>query len=148
MSNSAGKCRCSRSFFVGPDGVGRIVSSGGDNVITWQIVNNGTTTKLVQEASALIAPPNQYDAGFQTTVSSNGTENAIIWAVTRPSYGGSSKVNLYAFGTAPVNGTLPQLGVYQAGFWDDKRDLNIIPVVANGRVFVASRQELTIFGFK
>jgi hypothetical protein len=144
-----GGCWCAPSYFMGPEGIGRVVSSGGNTVITWKLINNGTSTLLTEEASATIQSPNSgQDPGFFTTVSSNGTgpnENAIIWAVTRPS-GVNNTVYLYAINAVPLNGTLPLLGQYAAGQWNLTRDANIKPVVANGQVFVASDHMLTIFG--
>ncbi len=144
-----GGCWCAPSYFMGPEGIGRVVSSGGNTVITWKLINNGASTLLTEEASAAIQSPNSgQDPGFFTTVSSNGNgpnENAIIWAVSRPS-GVNNTVYLYAINAAPLNGTLPLLGQYAAGQWNLTRDANIKPVVANGQVFVASDHVLTIFG--
>jgi hypothetical protein len=144
-----GGCFCAPSYFTGPEGIGRVVSSGGNTVITWKLINNGTSTLLTKEGSATIQSPNSgQNPGFFTTVSSNGTgpnENAIIWAVSRPS-GVSNTVYLYAINAVPLNGTLPLLGQYAAGQWNLPHTANIKPVVANGQVFVASDHMLTIFG--
>ena len=56
-------------------------------------------------------------------------------------------VQLYAFGAAPSGGTLPLLYSSQAGSWPNSQvSANIVPVVANGKVYVASNKQLTIFG--
>ena len=84
-----------------------------------------------------------------TTVSSNGTQagTAIIWATGRPNDSTAFAVTLYAFAAAPSSGTLPLLYSSQAGTWPNMfGNANIVPVVANGRVFVASYKQLTIFG--
>jgi hypothetical protein len=144
-----GGCWCAPSYFTGPEGIGHVVSSGGNTVITWKIINSGTSTLLTKVASATIQSSNSgQDPGFFTTVSSDGTgpnEHAIIWAVSRPS-GVSNTVYLYAINAVPLNGTLPLLGQYAAGQWNQTRNANIKPVVANGQVFVASDHMLTIFG--
>jgi hypothetical protein len=92
------------------------------------------------------------DPGTFTTVSSNGTQagTAIVWATGRPTGTGPNPatVNLYAFAATPSSGTLPLLFSSPAGSWPyyATSNANFVPVVANGRVFVASYQQLTIFG--
>jgi hypothetical protein len=149
-----GRCWCGPSYFMGPDGVGRIVSSGpgtgGANlaqITVWKI-QTSPTVAFVQEGAALPVASGQ-DQGTFTTVSSNGTlaGTAIIWATGRPTTNSPAAVYLYAFAAAPTSGTLPLLFSSQAGTWTNvDANANIVPVVANGRVFVASNQQLTIFG--
>ncbi|HEX3496301.1 MAG TPA: hypothetical protein VHT02_03845, partial [Methylocella sp.] len=89
------------------------------------------------------------DAGTFTTVSSNGTQagTAITWATGRPTNPTTYAVTLYAYAAAPSSGTLTLLFSSRAGSWPNAGfNANIVPVVANGRVFVASNQQLTIFG--
>jgi hypothetical protein len=116
------------------------------------------TPHLVQDGTGQIAASNE-DPGFFTSVSSNGilpNHSAIIWAVGRPGPAASStSVTLYAFDAASVSGTLPLLGQYPAGTWIVPLDTNanIVPVVSNGKVYVASSGgvgagTLTIFGFR
>jgi hypothetical protein len=86
------------------------------------------------------------DGGFFTTVSSNAFANPIIWAVSRP-VDASGAVTLYAFDANDDGIARPPLQAVTAGVWPYVRaDANIVPVVANGRVHVASYQELAIFG--
>ena len=154
--HNIGGCWCAPSYFVGQDGIGRVVSSGGNSVITWKVVQAGSppTPHLVQDGVGPITATNQ-DPGFFTSVSSNGTlpnHSAIIWAVARPA-ATSTSVTLYAFDAASVSGTLPLLGQYPAGIWIDPDNANIVPVVSNGKVYVASSGgvgagTLTIFGFR
>jgi hypothetical protein len=82
------------------------------------------------------------DRGFFTSVSSNGAAagSAIIWAVGRPT-GSPYAVKLYAFAATPSSGstTLTQLFSAEAGSWPNTvGNANIVPVVANGKVYVAS----------
>ena len=154
--HNIGGCWCAPSYFMGQDGIGRVVSSGGNSVITWKIMQTGSppTPQLVQDGVGPITATNQ-DPGFFTSVSSNGTlpnHSAIIWAVGRPA-ASSTSVTLYAFDAASVSGTLPLLGQYPAGIWTEPDNANIVPVVSNGKVYVASSGgvgagTLTIFGFK
>jgi hypothetical protein len=115
--------------------------------------------------------------GFFTSISStNNEDNAIIWAVNQvsrfiyacdpeattnfstltkkcqdqsPSGFSCNEVWLYAFDASQVDNKLPQIFMAQAGFWDPSTlgKANIVPVVANGRVYVASWGQLDIFGF-
>jgi hypothetical protein len=146
-----GACWCGPSYFTGPDGVGRVVSSGGGSntaqIIVWK-VQTWPTVAFVQEGAAAPVASGQ-DPGTFTTVSSNGTQagTAILWATGRPTDSSPAAVNLYAFAAAPSSGTLPLLFSSQAGSWPNVTgDGDIVPVVANGQVYVASNQQLTIFG--
>jgi hypothetical protein len=145
MQQLASGCWCAPSFFRGSDGINRVVSSAGDALQSWQI--QGTSTpQLVPEATAYVQNTIQ-DPGFFTVVSSNSRKagSAIIWAVARPT--SSTPLVLYAFAAMPVNGTFTQLYSSPAGQWPNLGgNANIVPVVANGKVYVASYQALTIFG--
>ena len=85
------------------------------------------------------------DAGFFTTISSDGTFNPVIWALSRAS---PQNIFLYAFDPDNLqNGHLAQLFRGIAGFWPIvTANANLVPVVANGKVYVASYQQLMIFG--
>src|SRR5271165_496586 len=153
-------CWCGPSFFIGPDGGRRIVTSHGSRLRTWRVQMSASPT-LALEATATINTGGQ-DPGFFTSVSSNGTTagSAIIWAVGRPTGSGAAPtaVNLFAFAAMPASGstTLTQLFSAPAGSWPNTGgNANIVPVVANGNVFVASayldasgntRGQLSIFG--
>jgi hypothetical protein len=122
-----------------------VVSSAGDAVQTWQI-QTSSTPSLVAEATGTVQQSEQ-DPGFFTVVSSHGerSSTAIIWAVARPS--GTAPLTLYAFAAAPSNGALTQLYSAPAGQWPNLGgNADIVPVVANGKVYVAAYQSLTIFG--
>ncbi len=152
-------CWCGPSFFEGSDGVKRVVTSHGSTLGTWQVQMSPSPT-LTPEATATINSGQH--AGFFTSVSSNGTDagSAIIWAVGRPTGDGAdpTAVTLFAFAATPSSGstTLTQLFSALAGSWPNTGgDANIVPVVANGKVFVASayldasgntRGQLNIFG--
>jgi hypothetical protein len=151
-----GYCWCGPSYYQGSDGVGRVVSSGGNTspsgaepeLRTWKI-NTAANPALTQEAFSLLATtsPSQ-DPGFFTSISSNGTapNTAIIWAIDRPT-GSDNHITLYAFNGTPSQGKLPLLWSGSAGFWPyTGADSDLVPTVANGMVYVASYQQLAIFG--
>jgi len=137
-----GGCWCAPSYFTGADGVARVVSSGGLSVIVWKLSVDPTTT-LTQESTTLPLTSGQ-DAGFFTSVSSNGMQDgtALIWAVSRPTDIATPGVSLLAFD--PRDGS--QVFSAPAGTWLSQGNANIVPVVANGQVFVASSQQLAILG--
>jgi hypothetical protein len=138
------QCWCAESYYKGSDGVGRVVSSGGNTIISWKLQTSPSVT-LVRERT-LSALVTGQDPGFFTSVSSNGTQSgtAVIWAVSRPTDTSPANVLLYAFDAA--SGSL--LFSATAGTWPNSGNANIVPVVANGQVFVASNQQLAIFGPK
>jgi hypothetical protein len=144
-SYSVGGCWCGESYYVDPvDGLGRVVSSGGTQVKVWRV----ETSPKVALKNVSTSPSNggEQDPGFFTTISSNGTANPIIWALSRPPY---KSIYLYAFN--PDSGkkgtTITQLFEASAGTWPNLGgNANLIPVVANGQVFVATYKQLQIFG--
>jgi hypothetical protein len=143
---SIGGCWCGESYFEGWDGVARIVSSGGDQIIIWRLQTTPSVT-LVDESTSPPLPASVQDPGFFTSVSSNGTGNAIVWAIGRPVDSSPANVTLYAFGPqAAAQGNDGWLFSAVAGTWPNTQgNANIVPVVANGRVCVASYKELAIF---
>lgn len=138
-------CWCGPSYFRGSDGIGRVISSAGATVQTWQVQTTPAPT-LVAEGSGSVQQSEQ-DPGFFTSVSSHDgyLPGAIIWAVARPS--GSAPLTLYAFAAAASGGALKQLYTSPAGQWPNLGgNADIVPVVANGKVYVASYKALMIFG--
>ena len=142
---TVGACWCGPSYFVDPkDGAGRVVSSGGSAVRVWKVVTGASSPTLTQ----VTASPELSSAGsgFFTSVSSNGTTNPIIWALSRPKASQTS-VDLYAFSPDIGGTTMKQLYEGMVGTWElGAGNTNLIPVVANGEVFVASYKELVILG--
>jgi hypothetical protein len=74
---------------------------------------------------------------FNTSVSSDATKQGIIWAVGRPQ-GKDNAVRLFAFDA----NSGAQLTEQTAGLWPHAGDANIVPVVTNGKVYVASYKQL------
>jgi hypothetical protein len=140
---SIGRCWCGPSYFTGSDGVGRLITSGGGDVMEWKINTSSTApASLTQQFSTGITTGQ--DNGFFTSISSNGTQagTAVIWAVGRPTS---------APGTMPLYAIDPSTGdiIYHAtaGNWDyGNSNANTVPTVADGHVYVATYQELAIFG--
>ncbi len=144
-SYGVGDCWCGQSYFVDPlDGLGRVVSSGGRLVNAWK-VQTSPTVALIQVATSPSIGGAQ-DPGFFTTISSNGNAQPIIWAISHPPNTTAAPISLFAFD--PDSGsTMVQLFAGTAGAWPNLGgNANLVPVVANGLVFVASNQQLQIFG--
>ncbi|HET6181581.1 MAG TPA: hypothetical protein VFE61_31980 [Candidatus Sulfotelmatobacter sp.] len=141
-----GPCFCGPSYYVGADNIPRIVSSGGRIASVWKLQTSPKPLlTAVTHSPALVSGQSP---GFFTTVSSNGQTNAIIWAVSHPASVTSNGIFLYAFDPS-VSGTMKQLFQGTAGSWPNfKANANLVPVVANGRVYVASNKQLQIFGLK
>jgi hypothetical protein len=86
------------------------------------------------------------DPGFFTSVSSSGNANPIVWAISRPVSQQSDGIALYGFN--PETGkAMTELFHAAAGAWPNVNgNANLVPVVANGKVYVASYKQLRIFG--
>ena len=143
-----GGCWCGESYFVDPtDGAARIVSSGGNQVKVWKL-QTSPKPKLIEVAQSTSLKSGQ-NGGFFTSVSSNGNASPIIWALTRPQSQGSNAIGLYAFNPESGGKNLAALFHANAGAWPNfGGDSNQVPVVANGKVYVASNKQLQIFGLK
>lgn len=147
-----GGCWCGQSYFS--DGSVHIVSSGGSNLILWQVQTSPALSLAQQATSGSIG--GAQDPGFFTSISSNGSNSSsdpIIWAVSRPNSAGTAgspgPIGLWAFKGQPTGSSLQQLFNATAGGWftpGNNANANIVPVVANGEVFVASYKQLRIFG--
>ena len=142
-------CHCGPAYFEGSDKVGRVVSSGDNFLHTWK-VDTTKTPPLVSEASNTLNPRWDADGGFFTSISSNGTgaNSQIIWALGRPT-GSGNVLTLYAFNGTASGSSLPLLWTGTAGAWPNTGgNANLVPTVANGRVYVASYKSLAIFGLR
>jgi hypothetical protein len=137
-------CWCAESYFTGSDSINRVVLSPGDHVQTWQ-VHTSPSPALV--ADSWVQHVNHgHDHGFFTTVSSNGIQNGIIWAIGRPDGTNSNAVYLFAW-DANTGNTLVHNVI--AGHWPNTGgNANIVPVATNGKVYIASFTQLAIFGIK
>src|SRR5271166_3180397 len=137
-THNVGGCWCGQSYFVDPtDGLARVVSSGGDRVQVWKL-QTSPNPKLTGVTSGTISAGGQ-DPGFFTSVSSNGNANPIIWALSRPLSPGQPGILLYAFN--PEAGGSKMIPIYknQAGSWPNQGgNSNLVPTIANGKVYVAS----------
>jgi len=140
-----GGCWCGSSYYVDPgDLAPRVVTSGGTSVEVWEL-QTSPSVSLSMVASAELT--SGQTPGFFTSVSSNGTANAIIWALAHPVSRTQTTISLYAFNPDAGGSTMTPIFQGVAGSWPNYTgNANLVPVVANGEVFVASYQQLQIFG--
>lgn len=146
---NVGGCWCGESYYVDPtDGSTRVVSSGGTSVEIWKLQTSPKVSLTLLGNTPSVGASAQ-DPGFFTTVSSNGTANPIIWALSRPLGTGKAPFHLVAYNpdAGKKQHTVKQLVRVAAGDWPNLGgNSNAVPVVANGQVFVASNKQLQIFG--
>jgi hypothetical protein len=136
-------CWCGNSSYVTPAGKTIVVSSTGQAITSFTLKTK-PSPKLIDQVSTVNLSTGQ-DAGFFTSISSNGTAtgSAVVWAVSRPTDPEPADVMLYAFDPS----TQAELTTQVAGTWPNTTgDADLVPVVANGRVYVASYKQVTIFG--
>jgi hypothetical protein len=147
-SYNVGDCWCGQSYYVDPtDGAARVVSSGGNTVQVWKL-QTSPTPALTNVSSSPGVTGGQFP-GFFTSISSNGTASPIIWALGRPASQSADTVYLYAFNPDAGGKTMTQLFQGAAGTWPNfQGDSNLVPVVANGRVYVGTNKALKVFGVK
>ncbi|MGA8763482.1 MAG: hypothetical protein WB562_11515 [Candidatus Sulfotelmatobacter sp.] len=145
---SVGGCWCGQSYYVDPaDGAPRVVSSGGNTVQVWKL-QTSPSPALTHVANSPALTNGQFP-GFFTSISSNGTASPIIWALGHPTSQSADTVNLYAFNPDAGGATMTQLFQGAAGVWPNFfGNSNLVPVVANGKVYVATNKALKVFGVK
>lgn len=143
---NVGNCWCGPSYFVDPDGAARVVSSGGKTIKVWKL---STSSKPVLTNVTTSGPVGGGQVGgFFTSISSNGTSSPVIWSLSHPT-GSANTIFLYAFDPDSGGSSMKQLSKLAAGSWPFLGgNSNLVPVVANGQVFVASYKQLQIFGLK
>ena len=150
---SSGSCWCGPAYFVGSDGVSRLVTGGGNGVTSWKLVPTAHKPQVSEDSSTGSSVVNGLPdgGGVIPSISSNGTApgTAIAWFVQRPQSNDDNEpgtpVTLYAFDASNLS---TQLFSAQAGLWRHavNSNANIVPTVANGFVYVASNEQLQIFG--
>jgi hypothetical protein len=102
------------------------------------------TNGLLSTSPTSTSPETYPYPGGALAISANGTSNAILWAVQK---NGSAPGVLRAYSAASV--AVELYNSDQAGSRDslDAAAKFSIPLVVNGKVFVATEQSLTVFGF-
>jgi hypothetical protein len=147
-----GGCWCGPAYFVGSDGAARVFTGGGNGVVGWKL-HTFPAVQLIQESStgsgAVSGLPD--NGGVVPVVSSNGTAagTGIVWFVQKPSSSSDQNpgtpLTLRAYAASNLS---QQLISILGGTWThaSNSNANIVPTVASGKVYVASNQQLLIFG--
>jgi outer membrane protein assembly factor BamB len=147
-----GMCWCGPAYFMGADGNPYVLTGGGNGVTSWQL-QTSPSVQLIQGASTGPGPADglpEY-GGAIPVVSSNGTApgSAVVWFIQKPQTSSDSDpgtpVTLMAYDASNLQNQLISI---QAGTWTHavNSNANVVPTVANGRVYVASNKQLQIFG--
>ena len=138
--------------FVYSSGVGAKAGSG-DYLKMFSVGSNGlvSTTPYAESAAT-------FAAGMTPSVSSNGATNGIVWTIERPEaigvQPGIGAAVLYAYDAAnTTSGTMNLLydgtQALQGGVYRDRGGCANkfgVPTIANGKVYVATQNELDVFG--
>jgi len=147
-----GSCWCGPAYFVGADGAARVLTGGNDGITSWKL-QTSPSVQLVFDSST--GPDPVYglaeNGGTIPVVSSNGTTpgSAVVWFIQRPTTSSDqdpgTPIVLHAFSGADLS---QELFSSQAGTWTHavNSNANLVPTVANGKVYVASNKQLQIFG--
>jgi hypothetical protein len=150
QSVNIGVCYCGPSYYNGSDGIGRVVSSGGQQVEVWKIITAAKAAPKLELESTSAAIASGQDSGFFTSVSSNAktAKSQVIWALSRPSRQNPAAIKLYAFDPSTIkSGASKTLFTGDAGVWPNADgNANLVPLIANGHVVVASYKQVSIFG--
>lgn len=139
-----------QSFFASPGGIfstpavweNNVYLAGRADVLKLFRLNSGllSTTPDSQSAALFMYP------GATPAISSNGSINGIVWALDTNGFSTSSPAVLYAFDATNLSRELYNSN--SAG----SRDLAgpavkfTVPTVANGRVYIGTQAELTVYG--
>jgi len=147
-----GNCWCGPAYFVGSDGRSYILTGGSNGVTSWQLQTT-PSTQMVKKTSTGSGPADGLPdyGGAIPVVSSNGTAagSAVVWFIQKPQTSSDNDpgtpVALMAYDAANLTS---QLFTAPAGTWTHavNSNANIVPTVANGKVYIASYRQLQIFG--
>lgn len=147
-----GPCWCGPAYFVGSDGRPYVITGGGNGIASWQL-QTAPSIRLVPQTTTGSVPVRGLpdNGGSIPVVSSNGTTagSGVVWFVQRPATSADqdpgTPVTLLAYAASDLTQQLVSL---QAGTWTHavNSNANIVPTVANGKVYVASNKQLRIFG--
>jgi hypothetical protein len=138
--------------FVYSSGVGAKPGQG-DYLKMFSVGSNGLLSSTPYAESAATFP-----AGMTPSISSNGATNGIVWVISRPEaigvQPGIGAAVLYAYDAANTTGGTMNLlyssaQAVEGGVLRDRggcANKFQVPTIANGKVYVATQNELDVFG--
>jgi hypothetical protein len=146
-----GPCFCGPAYFVGSNSTPYVVTGGQEGVINWTLQTTSPYLTLQSTTGPTVVAGLPGHDGTIPVVSSNGTTagTGVVWFVQRPNMSISMKpgapITLWAYSAA--NLTHPLFSTL-GGYWLNAAVSNAyaVPTVANGKVYVASNLQLSIFG--
>jgi len=146
-----GACWCGPAYFVGSDGMPYLLTGGHRGVTSWRLQTTPSPHLTLQSSTGPDAVSGLADNGSFPVVSSNGTTegSGVVWFVQKPATSSDedpgTPVTLMAYAASDLT---QQLLSIEAGTWTHakKSNANLVPTVANGRVYLASNKQLQIFG--
>jgi hypothetical protein len=106
-----------------------------------------TTMGIFNTASLPQSPTTYGFPGATPAVSSSGTANGIVWAIDSSAYGAPGPAILHAYDATNLASELWNSS--QAAANRDTAGNAVkftVPTIANGRVYVGTRSEITVFG--
>ena len=112
-----------------------------DALKSFSLANGVLTTRAVAQSSATSGFP-----GASAVVSSNGTQNGIVWALVSDLYSSNGSSILYAFNATNVAAEL-----YASNQNSTRDDAGpalkfTVPVVTNGKVYVGAGYQVDVYG--
>jgi ribonuclease HI len=112
-----------------------------DTLKMFPLTNGVLATRSSVQSSATSGFP-----GASPVISSNGTQNGILWALRTDQYNSNGSAVLYAF-----NATNPAQEYYDSGQNSDRDDAGQavkfqVPVVTNGKVYVGGGTQVDVYG--
>ncbi len=120
---------------------GSIYTGGSGDYLKAFSVGNGHIYRLTSQSPTGYGYP-----GPTPSVSANGTTNSIVWAIDTSSYSSGGNSVLHAYDATNLSSELYNSN--QAGARDAMGGATkfTVPTVVNGKVYVGSRNQLTVFG--
>ena len=147
-----GRCWCGPAYFVAPDGSTHVLTGGSNGVENWRL-QTSPEVKLVRLNSTGSGPADGLpdSGGTIPVISSNGSNagTGVVWFIQKPKTSSDSDpgtpMKLMAYDASNLS---KQLFSAAAGTWTHavNSNANVVPTVANGRVYVASNKQVQIFG--
>ena len=149
-TNTAGGIWGGPAYYVDSTGAQKILYGGNPNLNAYTL--NTAPYGLTLTSSTNVGSLENRNGGVTPVVSSNGTQagSTVVWAIKDPPGGinGAGPVTLYAFDGSNLANTLFSA---TAGQWTGNGDTGgalITPLVANGRVYLATDGQFSVFGTK
>jgi hypothetical protein len=113
-----------------------------DYLKDFRLYNSLLSTKPISQSPDII-----YYPGSTPTISSNGSTNAIVWLIDNGNwYGSGGPAILYAYDAANISRRLYSSAQNASRDGAGNADKFTVPVVANGKVYVGTANQLDVYG--